>query len=191
MGKFRDGMPVTGEAVTLILFDHRPDQGNPRRAGEEPARAGRRRRRSDRQAREHGAADAAPQAGRAERRRHAGPSGAGTPAASRRGFARRTGARLPRDAGSGAAPSQRRAARQAGAEPSRRARRRRARREQGRQPVDPRQCRHARTPDDHGVGAGADAQPAAGDRAPARRIPNSRCRCSGSPTSPPSCRKAS
>ena len=24
MGKFRDGMPVTGEAVTLILVDHRP-----------------------------------------------------------------------------------------------------------------------------------------------------------------------
>ena len=27
MGKFRDGMPVTGEAVTLILVDHRPHQG--------------------------------------------------------------------------------------------------------------------------------------------------------------------
>ena len=63
-------------------------------------------------------------------------------------------------------------------------------RQQGRQPVDPRQCRHARTPDDHGVGAGAHAQPAARHRAPARRIPNSRCRCSGCPTSPPSCRKA-
>ena len=32
MGKFRDGMPVTGEAVTLILFDHRPHQGNSGRA---------------------------------------------------------------------------------------------------------------------------------------------------------------
>src|SRR4030081_2607551 len=31
----------------------------------------------------------------------------------------------------------------------------------GRQPVDPRRCRHPRTPDDHGVEAGADAQPAA------------------------------
>ena len=35
---------------------------------------------------------------------------------------------------------------------------------QGRQPVDPRQCRHARAPDDHGLGAGADPQPAARDR---------------------------
>ena len=61
----------------------------------------------------------------------------------------------------------------------------------GRQPVDPRQCRHARTSDDHGVGAGADAQPAARDHRAATRIPNSRCRCSGSPMSPPSCRKAS
>ena len=45
MGKFRDGMPVTGDAVTLILFAHRPHQGNPRRAREASARAGGRRRR--------------------------------------------------------------------------------------------------------------------------------------------------
>ena len=31
MGKFRDGMPVKAEAVTLILSSHRPHQGNPRR----------------------------------------------------------------------------------------------------------------------------------------------------------------
>ena len=31
MGKFRDGMPVTAEAVTLILVDHRPHQVDPRR----------------------------------------------------------------------------------------------------------------------------------------------------------------
>ena len=59
-----------------------------------------------------------------------------------------------------------------------------------RQSVDPRQCRHARTSDDHGVGAGADPQPAARNRAPAGREPNSRCRCSGCRMSPPSCRKA-
>src|SRR6266699_1472482 len=37
-----------------------------------------------------------------------------------------------------------------------------------RQPVDPRQCRHAGTSDDHGLGAGADPQPAAGDLPPQR-----------------------
>ncbi len=46
--------------------------------------------------------------------------------------------------------------------------RRRARRQQGREPVDPRPRRHARTPDDHGLGAGADAQPASRHR-PAKR----------------------
>ena len=40
MGKFRDGMPVTGEAVTLILVDHRPDQGDARRARAQRAGAG-------------------------------------------------------------------------------------------------------------------------------------------------------
>ncbi len=34
---------------------------------------------------------------------------------------------------------------------------------QDRQPVDPGQCRYAGTPDDHGVGTGADPQPVAGD----------------------------
>ena len=42
------------------------------------------------------------------------------------------------------------------------------RRRSRRQPVDPGECRHARTPDDDGVGAGADAQPAAGDLAAQR-----------------------
>ena len=37
-----------------------------------------------------------------------------------------------------------------------------------RQPVDPRRRRFARTADDHGVRAGADPQPASGDRAPPR-----------------------
>ena len=39
---------------------------------------------------------------------------------------------------------------------------------QDRQPVDPRQRRHARTSDDHGLRAGADPQPAAGDLPPQR-----------------------
>ena len=39
MGKFRDGMPVTAEAVTLILTQHRPHQGNSRRARGHPGRA--------------------------------------------------------------------------------------------------------------------------------------------------------
>ena len=32
MSKFRDGLPVTGEAVTLVLSSHRPHQGHSRRA---------------------------------------------------------------------------------------------------------------------------------------------------------------
>ena len=36
MGKFRDGMPVTAEAVTLILSSHRPHQGNSRPASRPP-----------------------------------------------------------------------------------------------------------------------------------------------------------
>ena len=43
MGKFRDGMPVTGEAVTLDPVDHRPAEGSARRARAERGRAGRRR----------------------------------------------------------------------------------------------------------------------------------------------------
>jgi len=38
--------------------------------------------------------------------------------------------------------------------------------------------------DDHGLRAGVDPQPAAGDLPPATRTPSSRCRCSGCPTSP-------
>ena len=48
MGRFRDGAPVTGEAVTLILSHHRPHQADPRGAQPEPARAGRVRQRSHR-----------------------------------------------------------------------------------------------------------------------------------------------
>ncbi len=36
MGKFRDGMPVTAEAVTLILRQHRSHQGNSRQAWKQP-----------------------------------------------------------------------------------------------------------------------------------------------------------
>ena len=36
MGKFRDGMPVTAEAVTLILSSDRPHQGNPRPGSRPP-----------------------------------------------------------------------------------------------------------------------------------------------------------
>ena len=50
MGKFRDGMPVKAEAVTLILSSHRSHQGNPRRPRGHRDRARRHRRRPDREA---------------------------------------------------------------------------------------------------------------------------------------------
>ena len=51
MGKFRDGLPVTQDAVTLILCDPRPDQGNSRRARTAATRTGWRGFRPDRPAR--------------------------------------------------------------------------------------------------------------------------------------------
>ena len=56
MGKFRDGMPVTGEAVTLVLSTIDRIKEILGRARSRSARAGGRRHRSDRQARRHGAA---------------------------------------------------------------------------------------------------------------------------------------
>ena len=121
--------------------------------------------------------------------RHADRAGAGTPAASRRSLARRPRARLPRDRDRSRARAQTRAGprRQAGRTgaragsrsssqgsqgKTRQARRgRRIRRpgsRQDRQPVDPRQRRHARTSDDHGLRAGVDPQPASGNLPPQR-----------------------
>ncbi len=164
MGKFRDGLPVTGEAVTLILatIDRikemlealEREQREPEGADDDLiVRAG-----------AHGRTDRAVgrAGGAAVRGRNARAAGARAAVAAGRGLARRARARVPRNRGRGA----RRKARQAGA--GRRRRPRTTTTGQGRQPVDPRQCRHARTPDDHGVRAGADAQPAARDRAPPR-----------------------
>ena len=106
MGKFRDGMPVTGDAVTLILSIDRPHQGNSRRARSDRSRARRQRPRSDRQLErmvERGMAAHGRQPLRASaavpsaRARQPGRPDPGAAAASRRSLARRTRARLPRD----------------------------------------------------------------------------------------------
>ena len=219
MGKFRDGMPVTGEAVTLILstIDRIKEilggleQTEPEPEGDRP--------RSDRRARAHGGAHqrrkpwrpplqrprrceappvqpASGHAGRAVLERPLRPGEVSLDELER---AFRETAIEAAPLAPAAAPAQSRArptpARRSRRKPPRQAGRRGRRRQaggrQGRQPVDPRQRRDARTPDDHGLRAGADPQPAARDRRAATRTPSSRCRCSGSPTSPPSCRKAS
>ena len=102
MGKFRDGMPVTGEAVTLVLFtidrikeilaELEAHQREPEGADTDLIRQ-----------LEQMVQQASADAGRAGRsnRRHAGAADAGAAAAAGRGFARRAGARLPRDAGTG------------------------------------------------------------------------------------------
>ena len=98
-------------------------------------------------------------------------SGAGAAIASRRSVARRPGARLPRDRDRGCAAAARQQAAPKAGKAGREENRCRAgngRQRPRRQPVDPRQCRHAGTPDDDGVGTGSDAQPAAGDQ-PAQR----------------------
>ncbi len=107
MGKFRDGMPVTGEAVTLILATI--DRIKEILGGLEATEAEPRRRRSgsDRQAAGRWSsagcrpmsapARAAGRRRRPDRARHAGAADAGAPTAPRRSLARRTGARVPRD----------------------------------------------------------------------------------------------
>ena len=110
--------------------------------------------------------------------------GAGTPAAPRRSLARRSRARLPRDRDRSRTRARARrqtAPRRPSAAP--RSRRRKPRQSrpkavadvadvagsrQDRQPVDPRQRGHAGTSDDHGLRAGADPQPAAGNLPPQR-----------------------
>ena len=189
--------------------DHRPAEGSARRARAERGRAGRRGRGPDRRARAHG--DGRHRAGRCcapkpKRRSPRRPPINGTLVAQTLERALRPGEvsldeleRAFRETAVGGRAGSRRPklpkprqaeARQGRAQAGRRGGRGQAGFE-GRQPVDPRQRRDARTPDDHGFGAGADPQPAARDRAPARGLASSRCRCSASPTSPPSCRKAS
>ena len=126
------------------------------------------------------------------RQGHAGRPGAGTPAASRRSLARRPRTRLPRDRDRSrprpsprrppspsrprprrkpAPPQPRKLPRKRKAKPGQARRCRRHRRpgsRQDRQPVDPRQRRHAGTSDDHGLRAGADPQPASGNLPPQR-----------------------
>ena len=104
MSKFRDGMPVTGEAVTLVLssIDRikeilaglEADQREPEGADtdligqlEDMVRQAERGRRGG--------------AVLGMDRRHPGAADPAAPASPRRGFARRTGAGVPRDAGSG------------------------------------------------------------------------------------------
>ena len=175
---------------------HRPHQGTSRRARAAPAEPEGDDEGSDRAARADGDGGRRLPPSRRQKRRRSRPSAL----SSRRWNARCARARS-RSTSSSARSARRRARRRrrpasraAGAAArqgrAQAARGRRGQAGQGRQPVDPRQRRHARTPDDHGLRAGAHPQPAARDRAPARG-PSSRCRCSGSPTSPPSCRKAS
>ena len=57
MGKFRDGLPATNEAVTVILATIDRIKDNSGIAGARPARAGRRRQRSDRRSGAHRRAD--------------------------------------------------------------------------------------------------------------------------------------
>ena len=126
MSKFRDGMPVTGDAVTLVLFtiDRIKDilaelEANQR----EPEGADTDLIRQLEQMVQHAPARAP--------RRTGAAAGTGAAASPGRGFARRIGARVPRDAGSRAGrvrrrpspqPSQARAA-----SPRRRRRRRQPR----------------------------------------------------------------
>ena len=145
MGKFRDGMPVTAEAVTLILstldriktildgletLQREPDGGD---------------------------ADLIEQLGRMARGETRDAATRPAPdqpasATSRAIGAARTGV-----------PARTPAAKVAAARQARGGRGR-----QARQPFDPRQRRHARSFDDHGLGAGAHPQSASRDRAPAR-----------------------
>ena len=110
MGKFRDGMPVTGQAVTLILTtidrikdilgqleatEAEPDGSDQDLIGELEAMVERGMKAMTEQA---SPAEAAPAvATRPGCRGLAGPADAGAAAAPRRSIARRTGARLPRD----------------------------------------------------------------------------------------------
>ena len=107
MGKFRDGMPVTGEAVTLILVTIDRIKEILDALEQQPAGARGRRRRPDPPARAHGAAGTR---SRSRRPATTAPSarwstGAGAAAAPGRGLARRTRARVPRNAGPGAGRS--------------------------------------------------------------------------------------
>ena len=114
MGKFRDGMPVKAEAVTLILSSidrikeilagleatETEPEGTDEDLIEQAACDGRRRQpcrgRSRSRARGGRTAGCA-RDGPGSRQGHAGGPGAGTPAASRRSLARRPRTRLPRD----------------------------------------------------------------------------------------------
>ena len=186
MGKFRDGMPVTGEAVTLILstIDRLKEvlggleQNEAEPEGDDSDLIGE----LERMAMEGTVPAAA--ADRQEAPKPAKAAVNGTlvaqtlerAAAPGRSLARRARARLPRDRAEAApapkaeaAKAEKAEARQGRAQAGRRGGRGQAGFE-GRQPVDPRQRRDARTPDDHGLGAGAHPQPAARDRAPARGL---------------------
>ena len=217
MGKFRDGMPVTGQAVTVILSSI--DRIKEILAGLEATEAepeGTDRDLIDKleamveqgmAAMAAGAAapvaEAPPLVPEAPVAAEAAPAkemtqgvadrpDPGAPAASGRSLARRARARLPRDrdrsAGPGcqadvkaepapAAEAPAPVAKEAAKEPRRQGQgraeevdRRRGRRRgrQHRQPVDPRQRGYAGASDDHGLRAGADPQPAAGDLPPQR-----------------------
>ena len=143
MGKFREGMPVTGEAVTLILFtidrikeildelekNHQEPMGTD----------------DDLIAELHGML-------RQAKSPAAPPPGtvgslvsqtAGTPAAPRRSFPGRTGARLPRNSGAGADASEASRFRQIRIGGKEAQGRRQWLGIPARQPIDPGECRYA------------------------------------------------
>ena len=184
MGKFRDGMPVKAEAVTLILSSI--DRIKEILAGLEATETEPEGTDEDLIEKLHAMAEGGhhaeavaepapgPRRGRAagsarDDVRHAGRPGAGTSVASRRSLARRPRTRLPRDRDRSRPRAEARTrcaqarCRQAGSQGSKGKTReachcprgRRPGSRQDRQPVDPRQRGHAGTSDDHGLRAGA------------------------------------
>ena len=142
MGKFRDGMPVTAEAVTLILstIDRiKSILDAIEKSEQEP---------------EGGDGDLIDPLGRMARREAAAPPQVAPPPP----------APAPVELKK---PDKPEPTEKADKQDKPAAARRRPRRP-ARQPFDPRQCRHARSSDDHRLGAGADPQPAARDRPPPR-----------------------
>ena len=188
MGKFRDGMPVTGDAVTLILstidrlkevlggleqneaepegsdadligeLERMAIAGTVAAAKEEPKPA-------------KAATSGTLVAQTLERPLRPGEVSLDDLERAFRETARRGRAPRRRDAPAPKAEvAQDRGEAEARQGRAQAGRRRRGEDRQGRQPVDPRERRHAGTPDDHGLGAGAHAQPAARDRAPPRGL---------------------
>ena len=209
MGKFRDGMPVTGEAVTLILATIDRIKDDARRARAQPGGAGGQRRRPDRRARAHvgrrlGAAGAGERPCRRQGRRVAAASGEipaevleRPPCVRGEAVARRAASAPFRetpvqiDARSSQVAPLRRAAEPASDKPDT-ADAAMTSVPTARSPASRSACNvdtleHLMTM----VSELVLTRNQLSRSCAATRTPNSRRRCSGSPTSPPSCRKAS